>query len=92
VSPLPSVPGLTAADVAAIIEPLLSSQQLSTTNTYFQTQAGGQGVWDTGSETCNCSPRKSGKKRKCLARAQLSWRSGPKKGRAAGSRCYRFAN
>lgn len=92
VSVLPSPGGLTAADVAAIIEPLLSSQQLSTTNTYFQTQAGGQGVWDTSSSSCDCSPRKSGKKRKCLARAQLSWRSGPKKGRAAGSRCYRFAD
>lgn len=41
---------------------------------------------------CNCSSKKRGKKRRCLARAQLTWRSGPKKGKAAGSRCYRFAD
>lgn len=89
ISVLPT-PGLTAADVAGLIEPLLSSNQLSSTSSFTQTSSGG--VWDTsgGTDTCNCT-RKTGKKRKCLAKAQLSWRSGPKKGRAAGTRCYRFA-
>jgi len=42
-------------------------------------------------DRCNCH-KKRGKPRKCLARAQLTWRSGPKKGKAAGSRCYRYAD
>ena len=54
-----------------------------------------QPVFLSGSELvddpCNCAPRRRGKKRKCLAKAQLTWRSGPKKGKAAGSKCYRFA-
>lgn len=59
------------------------------TNISTFVSGGSGGAFDNGQDTCNCSPKR-GKKRKCLARAQLSWRSGPKKGRAAGSRCYRF--
>lgn len=91
---LPSVsfleePGLTAADVAAMIEPLLSSNQLSAPS--FQTATGD--VWDlsSGQDSCNCHSRSS-RKRKCLAKAKIGWRSGPKKGRLAGTRCYRFAD
>lgn len=86
-----SQPGLTAADVAAIVEPLLSSQQLASSSTMPQAATGGVWDMDSSSDGCNCR-KKSGKKRRCLARAQLTWRSGPKKGRAAGSRCYRFAD
>lgn len=89
VLPSPGVPGLDVNDLTALIEPLLSSRGSTSTTTFLQSGSGG--VWDPGQgqDTCNCSPKK-GKKRRCLARAQLSWRSGPKKGRAAGSRCYRF--
>lgn len=38
-----------------------------------------------------CKEPKRRKKRKCLERAQLSWRTGRKKGQPAGSRCVRFA-
>lgn len=37
---------------------------------------------------CNDKPRK--KPRKCFARGQLVWASGPKKGKPAGSRCIKF--
>jgi hypothetical protein len=94
ISVLPS-PGLGAAEIADLVESLLptstSSLTSSTTRDYMQTATGG--VWDVagGDDGCNCEKR-SGKKRKCLAKAQLTWRSGPKKGRPAGTKCYRFAN
>ena len=75
--------------LTVINEPLLSSAQL--TGAGPAVLAGGSGAWGESDERCNCQ-RKSGKKRKCLARAQLTWRSGPKKGRAAGTKCYRFAS
>lgn len=51
------------------------------------------GVYDyAGDDGCNCGPKRSGKKRRCLAKAQIGWRSGPKKGKLAGKRCYRYAN
>lgn len=62
----------------------------STSSTMFLTQS--SGAFDYGDDPCNCSSKKRGKKRKCLAWGQLSWRSGPKKGRPAGRRCIRFAN
>lgn len=93
VSVLPS-PGATIDDLTELVAELraneLGGQSASTT--YLPQTASG-GVWDVQPDDgCNCGPKRSGKKRKCLARAQLSWRSGPKKGRAAGSRCYRFAD
>lgn len=84
-----ATPGLTAGDVAAMIEPLLSSS----TSSYAFPQTATGDVWDLGGgdDTCSCHKR-PGKKRKCLARAQIGWRSGPKKGKLAGKRCYRWAD
>ncbi len=45
----------------------------------------------TGSRTCECSPKKRGKQRKCLSRADVVWAGGPRKGKVAGSRCLSFA-
>jgi len=79
-------------DLTVLNEPLLSSAQLAGPGLGPMTLTGS--AWDQSfsDDGCNCGPKKRGKKRKCLARAQLTWRSGPKKGKAAGSRCYRWAN
>lgn len=41
---------------------------------------------------CHCrdKPKKRKKPRECIARGQLQWVSGPKKGKPAGSRCVNF--
>lgn len=46
-----------------------------------------QGVGSSGD--CGCGPR--GPRRKCLERAPVTWRSGRNKGKAAGSKCVRYA-
>lgn len=38
-----------------------------------------------------CTPAPRGPKRKCLERAPVAWRAGRNKGKAAGSKCVRFA-
>jgi hypothetical protein len=38
-----------------------------------------------------CTPRPRGPRRKCLERAPVSWRAGRNKGKAAGSKCVRYA-
>lgn len=57
--------------------------------------AGGSGFGGTvaTADTCDCSQCKSKRKkpRKCLQKAPLRWAGGPKKGKAAGTRCVRFA-
>lgn len=90
---LPSVPVTVGLDLGTLEDALansLTSSTSSTSSTTYLTQAGGSGVYDY-DDGCNCSSKKRGKKRKCLAWGQLSWRSGPKKGRPAGRRCIRFA-
>lgn len=76
-------------DLTTINEPLLSSLGTGAAGMPLPL-AGGSGWGEASSDSCNCT-RKSGRKRKCLARAPLTWRGGPKKGKAAGSKCYRFA-
>lgn len=46
----------------------------------------------TRTRECHCDdrPKKRAKRRPCAARGQLTWASGPKKGKPAGSRCIRF--
>lgn len=48
----------------------------------------------TRTRECHCDdkPRKRSKRRPCVARGQLVWASGPKKGKPAGSRCIRFGD
>jgi hypothetical protein len=38
-----------------------------------------------------CTPRSSGPRRKCLERAPVAWRSGSRRGKAAGTKCIRYA-
>jgi hypothetical protein len=38
-----------------------------------------------------CEPRPRGPRRKCLERAPVAWRAGRNKGKAAGSKCVRYA-
>lgn len=38
-----------------------------------------------------CEPRPRGPRRKCLERAPVAWRAGRNKGKAAGSKCLRYA-
>jgi hypothetical protein len=78
------VPQLTDAALTGLNPTVLASPQL-------QPFVGLQTQSSLDRDRCNCQKR-SGKKRKCLERAQLSWRSGRKKGKPAGSRCVRFAN
>jgi hypothetical protein len=46
----------------------------------------------TRTKECRCDdrPKKRKKPRECLARGDLVWSSGPKKGQSAGSRCLKF--
>lgn len=91
---VPAVPVTVGLDLGTLEDALASSltgASSTSSSTYFLTQAGGAGAYDYGDDGCNCGPKKRGKKRKCLAWGQLSWRSGPKKGKAAGRRCVRFA-
>ena len=46
-------------------------------------------VGSAGTTGCTCKPR--GPRRKCLQRAPVRWSGGPRKGRAAGTRCIRYA-
>lgn len=58
------------------------------------TFTGGGGGVVTGSRTqgCDCKPKRRGKPRKCLERGAVAWRTGRYKGRAAGTKCIRWAN
>ena len=40
---------------------------------------------------CECPPKRKRTKRKCLERAEVSWRTGRYKGKKAGTKCVRFA-
>lgn len=40
---------------------------------------------------CECPPKKKRKRRKCLERAQVEWRTGRFKGKLAGTKCVRFS-
>lgn len=97
---VPEFPAFPPVDLTVINEPLLGSapplEQLGFGPGSFVAQMSTPFPWADaeqlgGDDHCNCS-KKRGRKRKCLARAQLTWRSGPKKGRAAGSKCYRFGD
>ncbi len=46
----------------------------------------------TTSSSCQCGPKKRGKPRKCLARAQVVWKGGRQKGKVAGTKCLSFEN
>lgn len=56
------------------------------------TGSGGGTIRPTSSRTssCSCGPR--GPRRRCLERAPVVYRSGRRKGKAAGTKCVRFAN
>jgi hypothetical protein len=51
----------------------------------------GAGGWGTSTSTGECTPPKRGPRRKCLQRAPVKFSAGPKKGKAAGSKCLRFS-
>jgi hypothetical protein len=82
-------PGLFPVPDRGPIDPITSSSSASSIQPVVLS-GGGFGL-DSGSDNCNCHKR-AGKKRRCLAKAKIGWRSGPKKGKLAGTRCYRFAN
>lgn len=67
--------GAIATPPATSVQPGIGLQSLSF--------GGGQ------SGNCSCGPR--GPRRKCLERAPVAWRSGRNKGKAAGSKCVRYA-
>lgn len=48
--------------------------------------AGSIGSWGSN----YCTPRPRGPRRKCLQRAPVRWSGGPRKGKAAGTRCIRY--
>jgi len=52
---------------------------------------GGAGYGFTAQSTsCDCKPKRRGPKRRCLERADVSWRTGRYKGKRAGSKCVRW--
>jgi hypothetical protein len=57
--------------------------------TTFNTVSLQSGFVGGGGAECNCAPR--GPRRKCLQRGPVKWSGGPRKGKAAGSKCIRFA-
>lgn len=44
------------------------------------------------SQTCNCAKKKRGPARRCLERGTVQWKTGRKKGQAAGTKCIRWAS
>lgn len=46
----------------------------------------------TAQRTCECKATKKRKRRKCLERAQIEWRSGRYKGKLAGTKCVRWSD
>jgi hypothetical protein len=57
--------------------------------TTFNTVSLQSGFVGGGGSDCSCAPR--GPRRKCLQRGPVKWSGGPRKGKAAGSKCIRFA-
>lgn len=55
-------------------------------------QGGMLGSTPTATRTCECKDTKRKKRRKCLERAQVEWRSGRYKGKLAGTKCVRFSS
>jgi hypothetical protein len=47
--------------------------------------------WNTFSGSQYCEPRPRGPRRKCLQRAPVRYSGGPRKGKAAGTKCIRYA-
>lgn len=46
----------------------------------------------TRTANCECPPKRKSRKRKCLERGQVEWRTGRYKGKVAGTKCIRFAS
>lgn len=44
-----------------------------------------------GSAGQSCTPRQRGPRRKCLERGPVTWRSGSRKGKSAGTKCIRYS-
>jgi hypothetical protein len=42
-------------------------------------------------DSCHCKPKRRGPARRCLERGTVAWKTGRYKGRAAGSKCIRYA-
>jgi hypothetical protein len=50
-----------------------------------------QRVGRVGQQTCECKKPRKSKRRKCLERGQIEWRSGRYKGKLAGTKCVRWS-
>lgn len=71
------------------VDPITAGNTAATT--YTSTQTSGAGAWGGGWGSQTCEPAKRGPRRKCLQRAPVKFSAGPRKGKAAGSKCLRFS-
>jgi len=75
----PIAPGSTiATPPATTVSPATGIQALALGGSY-------------GASSASCSTVPRGPRRKCLERAPVNWRSGRNKGKAAGTKCVRYA-
>lgn len=83
----------TGPEPGATFQPVETSAPVAplptTALTPFNTVSVGSAFAGGGAADCNCAPR--GPRRKCLQRAPVKWSGGPRRGKAAGSKCIRFA-
>lgn len=78
-----------AAAVAALtpVQPALLSSMAPSSTTFFSSRT----VAPTRQQKCDCKPKKRGPQRKCLQRVAVVFKSGPRKGQQAGTKCVRYA-
>lgn len=86
-SPAAFVDPLSRGALTSLEDALRSS--LVGSSSAVQVAPGGAGAWGTSSQYCE--PRPRGPRRKCLQRAPVRFSGGPRKGKAAGTKCIRYA-
>lgn len=92
VNPAPSTPGMTNTPTPGVTATPIPTPGLTPFNTPSASFSPPSTPTRTRTRECHCDdkPKKRKPRRRCDARGQLVWASGPKKGKPAGSRCIRF--
>lgn len=85
----PTVDPLSSGALTSLESALRSS--LIGSSSAVQVAPGGAGAWGTSTSSQYCEPKPRGPRRKCLQRAPVRFSGGPRKGKAAGTKCIRYA-
>jgi hypothetical protein len=81
-----------APSVAAVIpSPMLTTNTNTSITTLLASAPYASSSTSIRSAGCSCKPKKRGPQRKCLERASVVYRTGRYKGKAAGTKCIRYA-